>query len=109
MFIPKDSIMMVNVWHPEIYGGDAAHSGFNPARFLDKNGDVTSLALESKEGHVTYGFERRVCVGKHVANNLLFIYMAMVLWACTIGPAKDENGHVILTDVDGCVEDAVVV
>jgi len=48
-------------------------------------------------------------VGKHIANNLLFIYMAMVLWACTIEPAKDENGHVILIDVDGCVEDAVVV
>ncbi|KAI0254606.1 cytochrome P450 [Lactifluus subvellereus] len=112
MFIPKGSMMMVNVWHlnrdPEIYGVDAAH--FNPARFLDKNGDVTSLAPESKEeGHVTYGFGRRVCVGKHAANNSLFIYMAMVLWTCTIEPAKDDNGHVIPIDVDGCVEDGVVV
>ncbi|KAI0254607.1 cytochrome P450 [Lactifluus subvellereus] len=112
MFIPKGSIVMANVWHlnrdPEIYGADAAH--FNPARFLDKNGDVISRAPETKEeGHVTYGFGRRICVGKHVANNSLFIDIAMMLWACTIEPAKDENGHVIPIDVDGCIEDGLVV
>ena len=37
---------------------------------------------------------RRVCVGKHVANNSLFIDFAM-LWACNIEPGKDENGNVI--------------
>ena len=112
MFIPKGSIVMANVWHlnrdPKIYGADAAH--FNPARFLNNNGDIISRAPETKEeGHVTYGFGRRVCVGKHVANNSLFIDIAMMLWACTIEPAKDENGHVIPIDVDGCIEDGLVV
>lgn len=112
MFIPKGSIMIPNVWHlnrdPEIYGADAAH--FNPARFLDANGEMMSLAPETKdEGHVTYGFGRRVCVGKHVANNSLFIDFAMMLWACTIEPGKDENGKVIPIDVDGCIEDGLVV
>ncbi|KAH9965224.1 cytochrome P450 [Russula dissimulans] len=112
MFIPKGSIMMANVWHlnrdPEIYGEDAAH--FNPARFLDTNGEVISCAPETKEeGHVTYGFGRRVCVAKHVANNSLFIDLAMMLWACKIEPGKDENGKVIPIDVDGCIEDGLVV
>ena len=96
MFIPKGSIMIAHVWHlnrdPEIYGDDAAH--FNPARFLDANDEVISLAPETKEeGHVTYGFGRRVCVGKHVANNSLFIDFAMMLWACKIEAKKDENGN----------------
>jgi hypothetical protein len=30
----------------------------------------------------------------------LFIDIAMMLWACTIEPAKDANGHVIPIDVD---------
>lgn len=112
MFIPKGSIMIPNVWHlnrdPEIYGADAAH--FNPARFLDADGEMISLAPETKEeGHVTYGFGRRVCVGKHVANNSLFIDFAMMLWACMIEPGKDENGKVIPIDVDGCIEDGLVV
>ena len=112
MFIPKGSMMIANVWHlnrdPEIYGADAAH--FNPARFMDGSGEVKSCAPETKEeGHVTYGFGRRVCVGKHVANNSLFIDFAMMLWACTIEPGKDEKGNVIPIDVDGCIEDGLVV
>ena len=59
MFIPKGSMMIAHIWclnrDPEIYGADAAH--FNPARFLDANGEVISLAQETKEeGHVSYGF-----------------------------------------------------
>ncbi|KAH9049792.1 cytochrome P450 [Lactarius deliciosus] len=112
MFIPKGTIVMANVWHlnrdPEIYGADAAD--FNPARFLDANGDVAPCPPETKEeGHVTYGFGRRVCVGKHVANNSLFIDIAMMLWACNIKPGKDEHGNVISIDVNGSVEDGLVV
>ena len=112
MFIPKGSMMIANVWNlnrdPEIYGPDAAH--FNPARFLDANGEVTSCAPETREeGHVTYGFGRRVCVGKHVANNSLFIDFAMMLWACRIELGKDESGTVTQIDVDGCMEDGLVV
>jgi cytochrome P450 len=107
MFIPKGTIVIANVWHlnrdPELYGADAEH--FNPARFLD-----TPCPPETKEeGHVTYGFGRRVCVGKHVANNSLFIDLAVTLWACNIEPAKDARGNVIPIDVDGWVEDGLVV
>ncbi|KAH9035792.1 cytochrome P450 [Lactarius pseudohatsudake] len=112
MFIPKGTIVMTNVWHlhrdPEIYGADAAD--FNPARFLDANGDVGPCPPETKEeGHVSYGFGRRACVGKHVANNSLFIDMAMTLWACNIEPGKDEHGNVIPIDVDGSVENGLIV
>jgi len=107
MFIPKGTMVIANVWHlnhdPELYGADVDH--FNPARFLD-----TPCPPETKEeGHVTYGFGRRVCVGKHVANNSLLIDIAVTLWACNIEPAKDAHGNVIPIDVDGCVEDGVVV
>ena len=48
-------------------------------------------------------------MGKHVANNSLFIDFAMMLWACRIEPGKDERGNVIPIDVDGCIEDGLVV
>ncbi|KAI9439108.1 cytochrome P450 [Lactarius indigo] len=112
MFIPKGTTMIANIWNlnrdPTIYGADAAH--FNPTRFLDANGEVAPCPPETKEeGHVTYGFGRRVCPGKHVANNSLFIYIATILWACNIEPGKDEHENVILIDVDGWVEDGVLV
>ena len=106
---------MVNVWHlnrdPEIYGADATH--FNPARFLDASGNLGPCPPETKEeGHVSFGYGRRVCSGKHVANNSLFIDIAMTaqtLWACNIAPGKNERRNIIPIDVDGCVEDGLVV
>ena len=111
MFIPKGTIVIANTWELnhdlEIYGGDVAK--FNPARFLDASGDVGPCSPETKEeGHFTYGFGRRVCVGKHVANNSLFIDIAVTLWACNIEPGKDERGNVIPIDVDGCVQHGIV-
>ena len=111
MFIPKGTMVIPNVWHlnqdPEIYGADAAY--FNPARFLEASGEVMSCAPETKEdGHFTYGFGRRVCLGKQLANNSLFIDFAMMLWACAIEPGKDENEKTIPIDVDGYIEDGLL-
>ncbi|KAF8546953.1 cytochrome P450, partial [Imleria badia] len=109
-FIPAGTIVITNVWHlnrdPEIYGADAVH--FNPARHLDGKGQVSPGPIDSKEeGHFTYGFGRRICVGRHVANNSLFIDIAMVLWAMNIEPATDARGKPLPIDVDGCVEDGL--
>jgi hypothetical protein len=45
-----------------------------------------------REGHVTYGFGRRIGVGKHLAKESLFINTARILWAATLVHARDENG-----------------
>ncbi|KAH8993711.1 cytochrome P450 [Lactarius akahatsu] len=94
MFIPQGTVMIANIWHlnrdPTTYGADVAH--FNP-----------------EEGHISYGFGRRVYPGKHVANNSLFIDIAMMLWACNIEAGKDEHGNVIPIDVDGWVEDGLLI
>jgi cytochrome P450 len=112
MFIPKNTICIANVWHlnrdPEIYGEDAGH--FNPARHLDANGEIAPGPPDTKEeSHVTYGFGRRLCVGRHVANNSLFIDIAVLLWACNIQRKKDSSGRLLPLDVDGFVEDGLVV
>ncbi|KAF8271997.1 cytochrome P450 [Lactarius quietus] len=111
-FIPKGTVCIANVWHlnrdPEIYGEDAAH--FNPARHLDANGEVAPGPPDTKEeSHVTYGFGRRLCVGRHVANNSLFIDIAILLWALKIERKKDATGKLLPLDVDGFVEDGLVV
>ncbi|KZT29047.1 cytochrome P450 [Neolentinus lepideus HHB14362 ss-1] len=111
-FIPAGSIIIANVWYlnhdPRVYGADAHH--FNPARHLDGNGQLLPGPVDTKdEGHVTYGFGRRICVGRHIANNSLFINIAAMLWAMNIGRPEDENGQPIPLDVDGCVHNGVVV
>jgi cytochrome P450 len=111
MFIPKGTICIPNVWHmnhdPEIYGEDAAH--FNPARYLDSHGDVIPGPSDTKEeGHFTYGFGRRICPGRHLANNSVFIGIAMMLWASKIERKKDGSGRLLPLDVDKFIEQGIL-
>ena len=55
------------------------------------------------EGHVSYGFGRRQCPGRHAANNSLFIEIVIMLWAMKIELKKDASGQLPL-DVDGFVD-----
>ena len=40
--------------------------------------------------------DNRICVGRHLANDALFINIATVLWAANISARKDEAGNPIL-------------
>ncbi|KAF5370351.1 hypothetical protein D9758_006937 [Tetrapyrgos nigripes] len=81
--IPGGSICIPNVWSinrdPDVYGADADE--FRPERHLNPDG---KLKDETGEGHFTYGFGRRECIGKHFANKALFIDITMILWAMSI-------------------------
>ena len=66
--------------------------------------DGSALALgppdTQDEGHVVYSFGRRICVGRHVANDTMFIAYAVMLWAMDLAPGKDECGRDAPVDVD---------
>ncbi|KAI0066939.1 hypothetical protein BV25DRAFT_1912281 [Artomyces pyxidatus] len=47
--------------------------------------------------------------GKHVANDSLFIDVAITLWACEFEPAKDELGDPIPIDVDGWLDQGTTI
>jgi len=103
MFIPKGTICFANLWqcnHDQaLYGDDAAE--FNPGRFLDEHGRLIPgpVTVETHDdGHCAYGFGRRACVGKHLANETLFISMATVLWAMKLECPRDENGKEVPLD-----------
>ncbi|KAF5343599.1 hypothetical protein D9757_013685 [Collybiopsis confluens] len=105
------SICIANVWHlnrdPDIYGPDAHH--FNPSRHLDEKGaPIPGIPDTKEENHVTYGFGRRLCVGRHVANQSLFIDIALMLWALNIENPIDANGKPAPIDVDGFIDDGLV-
>jgi len=95
MFIPKGTICFPNVLpcnhDTEIYGADA--STFNPDRFLDEKGNLKPTPPATKdEGHVSFGFGRRICVGRHVAIDSLTIATATLLWAFRFDKTKDTSG-----------------
>jgi cytochrome P450 len=111
-FIPKGTVCIANVWHlnrdPEIFGKNPEH--FDPTRYLDASRNIAPGTSEIKEqGHFTYGFGRRICVGRHMADNALFINIAVLLWAAKIGRKKDASGSFVPLDLDGWVDVGLVV
>ncbi|KAK7029402.1 hypothetical protein VNI00_014656 [Paramarasmius palmivorus] len=88
-FIPKGSIVLANIWKmsrdPHVYKNPEV---FNPDRFLGPE-------PEQDPRDYVYGFGRRVCPGRHLANTTLFITLAMCLSVFDIAPIE-EDGQVIL-------------
>ncbi|KAJ7120737.1 cytochrome P450 [Mycena crocata] len=117
-FIPKGTICIPNAWgmnkDPEVYGADVDE--FKPERYLDKDGNLAplppALADTKDEGHVSYvrhqGFGRRICIGRYVSNNSLFIDMAYILWALTISPLTDGEDKPIMPDKDSYINNGLV-
>ncbi|KAI0047445.1 cytochrome P450 [Auriscalpium vulgare] len=103
MFLPAGTLVFPNLWQcnsdERVYGADAAR--FDPARHLDARAGPPETR---GEGHVMYGFGRRACVGKHVANDSLFIDIAMVLWAAKVEPVAGAAP----VDVQDYVDDGFI-
>jgi len=86
MWIPKGSAVFPNVWamsrDEDDYGPDA--DVFRPERFLE--------ADRRDPASFVFGFGRRICPGRYVAQNSIFIFISYVLQMFNIIPAVDENG-----------------
>ena len=111
--IPKGSMLIPNVWainrDPGTFGPDARH--FNPARHLDETtGNMKPAPADTKEeGHVSFGFGRRICVGRHFANKMLLVNMVLLAWATRVDGERGPDGQLIGLDIDGCIDEGVTV
>jgi cytochrome P450 len=96
-FIPAGSVIFANaraMTHDRtIYNNP---DEFNPDRYLAE--DDGGLAEPFPIGQFGYG--RRVCVGKHLAEASLWIVVATMLSVMKIEKARDENGNEIVPKVE---------
>ncbi|ESK95891.1 cytochrome p450 [Moniliophthora roreri MCA 2997] len=58
---------------------------FKPERFLNANTNINDV--------LAYGFGRRICVGRHLADAVLWLSFAPVLACFNIEKEKDEHGN----------------
>jgi len=97
-FIPKGSILISNIWqytHDPNYYHDPMT--FKPERFLSGEGGTP----EADPREVIFGFGRRVCIGKELADTSLFLLVVMSLATLNISKAIDtQTGQEIAPVVD---------
>ncbi|KAJ7122958.1 cytochrome P450 [Mycena epipterygia] len=110
-FIPAGTLVIANVWamnrDPVLFPD---FEEFRPERFLDEAGTTEVVPADThNQGHVTYGFGRRICIGMNIANQALFIDIASTLWAATIEPAHNADGSIIVPSRTECVDEGLVV
>ncbi|KAH9891042.1 cytochrome P450 [Cubamyces lactineus] len=93
--IEKDTIVIINFWamlHDETLYPDPL--AFKPERWLskdEKTRDGNVFPLE-----VVFGFGRRICPGRHLAQQLVFTAMARILAVFRITHARDLDGKTII-------------
>ncbi|KAH7915421.1 cytochrome P450 [Hygrophoropsis aurantiaca] len=86
--IPKGALIIPNIW--AMSRNEAKYPNpeeFKPERFLDSNGALTDDTCS-----MAFGFGRRVCVGRHLADASLWSSMALMLAAFKFSKQKDERG-----------------
>ncbi|OJJ35541.1 hypothetical protein ASPWEDRAFT_183590 [Aspergillus wentii DTO 134E9] len=83
--IPKDTTVVPLHWSMSL---DEEHYpdplDFQPERWLTKTHDDKFTNF--------FGYGRRICTGRHIARNSLFILIARLLWAFNIQPGVGPDG-----------------
>lgn len=118
--IPANSIVLPNAFaitrDESVFGSDP--DSFNPDRWMVDDppkepvvdaGGFNVSALKDLP-HTGFGFGRRVCTGRNIARNQLFIQMARMLWAFEVEPGVvGEKGERYVVDDMDCTEGFVTV
>ncbi|KAI0788920.1 cytochrome P450 [Irpex lacteus] len=96
MFIPKGSIILANsrsmTWDEKNY--HEPHK-LKPERFLPK----PEGAGEVYSANTVFGWGRRICAGRYLAENNVWMAAARILAVYTISPVKDAEGRATMPDI----------
>ena len=90
--IPSNSVVMANHYalarEEGVFGLKYDVDAFVPDRWLQSG--------ERQLPIVGFGYGRRICPGRHVARNSLWIAIARILWAFDVKPGLSETGERIV-------------
>jgi len=92
--IPKQTFILGNAWailHDPVQYPDP--DKFIPERFLSEDGTYNRSVQDPDIA--CFGFGRRICPGRHLARDMLYIHVASTLHAFDITSALDDNGEPI--------------
>ncbi|KAG7090446.1 hypothetical protein E1B28_009563 [Marasmius oreades] len=96
--IPRNTTVVPNIWaalHDEsLYGPNTMD--FDPDRFLKHD---VGKPLPPDPGNIAFGFGRRICPGRHLAESSLWITMTYLLATFNVAKEVDSQGQEVEPDV----------
>ncbi|KAJ6477573.1 cytochrome P450-like protein [Mycena sanguinolenta] len=84
---------------PEVYPNPME---FDPERYQGLDSEMEKVT------EIGFGFGRRVCPGRYLAEGTLFAVASTVLATCEILPTRDNEGNAVLPEVSYTYESGVV-
>jgi len=96
MFIPKGTTIIANIRGMAL--DDTVYKDpftFDPSRYLP-----APLGGGEPFFHDVYGFGRRICPGRHLANESVWIAIVTMLATVTISKPIDENGKEYMPEIE---------
>nr|BAL05095.1 cytochrome P450 [Phanerodontia chrysosporium] len=97
-FIPQGTNIVANSW--AILRDEGLYPDpetFRPERWLNADG---SLRNDMRFPVEMFGYGRRICVGRHFAEDIVWLAIASILAVYKIEPPVDENGTVRALEAD---------
>ncbi|OTB01703.1 hypothetical protein M426DRAFT_323208 [Hypoxylon sp. CI-4A] len=108
--IPAGSIVIPHHWaicrEKDIFGEDV--DDFRPERWLTNEVDERSSPRLKDLPTVGFGFGRRMCPGRHIARNSLWLQITRLLWAFDIEIGSLDSGERIRIDPMKCTDSVIV-
>lgn len=105
-FIPKDTTVIFNAWNLSLQAEDGTPlenpDAFVPERFLPRS---SSRPLDPSD--YVFGFGRRICPGRYIAEDIIFLMVSNLLAAFTVSAPLGEDGKEVAFEVEWTGEDAV--
>ncbi|KAG1850693.1 cytochrome P450 [Suillus subluteus] len=98
MVFPAGTTFIANSW--QMLHDEATYPNpteFSPNRFLRDDGTLRDDILDPRE--IAFGFGRRICPGRHLAESSLWVTIAMILYLFDLTIPLDEKGEPIRPDL----------
>jgi hypothetical protein len=92
--IKRNTMVLPNLWamqHNERQFPEPLR--FNPDRYMRTGSSTEHDSLV--DGHYSFGFGRRVCPGRYLAGNSVWVAITRIMWGFDISPELDAQGKPI--------------
>lgn len=100
-FIPQNTTILFNSWNLSLHAEDGSPldrpEAFIPERFLAES-PKASRPINPEE--YAFGFGRRICPGRHIAHDILFLMISGLLATVWVSKKVDEKGNEVQLHVE---------